>query len=385
MAVRTIPSVTSARSGGGAPPGAQVEASSGSDGGAAIDHSVSFPELVWAHFRRQQELLAGDGLHADAEPEYRRRLKVFKQEHGEIVNAYWCRYEASAAAVTELKRPLRWRPWRRDAVLRFHTATDWRTRESPDVAELVHACETLAIRVGEVLRGTGERIALQWILALSSRLLGAVDQAKDEPALNPAKLNAIVKTQRAELAQIERYYHRAGQKSARLVYFGGMMRGVVLLVFLSGLSLLVLWPAHAFHPHQARTQDLFTVLAMGALGAVVSVMSRMATAGRFRLDHEVGRKSIRRLGSFRPFIGAIFALVLYFALKSDLLEIGNLAKGKTTIYFYATVAFLAGFSERWAKVILEGAVGGGEESAPHTAPLDSGHQDEPATESGLGD
>jgi hypothetical protein len=326
--------------------------------GSELDQSVSYPELVWAHFQRQNELIAENALQASCEHEYRRRLKVFKDQHGELVNAYWCRYEASGAALTDEKRPLRWRPRRTESILRLHTATDWRTHEVPEVAELLHSCETLAIRIGEVLRGTSERIALQWTLAVASRLLGAIDHAEDEPLPNTAKLSATVKVQRAELREIERYYQRAGQKAARLVYFGGMMRGVATLVLLSALALLILWPARALHPHEAATQDLFAAYAMGALGAVVSVMSRMAAAGRFQLDHEVGRKPIRRLGSFRPFIGAIFAVVLYFALKSDLLEIGNLKPANKTIYFYATIAFLAGFSERWAKVILEGVVGG---------------------------
>jgi hypothetical protein len=295
------------------------------------------------------------------EHEYRRRLAQFKRDQGDLINAYWCRYEASGAALTERPRHDRWRPWRKEAILRFHTATDWRTREVPEVGELLHSSETLAIRIGEVLRGTSERIALQWVLAVASRLLGAIDHAEDEPLPSPATLNAIVKSERAELRQIERYYNRAGRKAARLVYFGGMMRGTLLLAVLGGLSLLILWPAHALHPDQSRTQDLYVAAVMGALGAVISVMSRMATAGRFELDHEVGRKQIRRLGSFRPFIGAVFALVLYFALKSNLLQIGNLTgsdKADTTIYFYATIGFLAGFSERWAKVLLDSAVGG---------------------------
>jgi hypothetical protein len=336
-------------------------------GGADLDQSVSFPELVWAHFQRQNELLATNTLEASGEAEYRRRLKRFKAEHGELVNAYWCRYEASGAALTDERRPLRWNRRRTESILRLHTATDWRTHEVPEVAELLHSCETLAIRIGEVLRGTSERIALQWTLAVASRLLGAIDHAKDEPLPNAAKLAATLKAQRAELREIDRYYQRAGQKAARLVYFGGMMRGVAVLVLLSAVALVVLWPAHALHPHSAATQDLFAAYAMGALGAVVSVMSRMAAPGRFRLDHEVGRKPIRRLGSFRPFIGAIFASVLYFALKSDLLEIGNLAPAKRTIYFYATIAFLAGFSERWAKVILDGVVGGTEAKPTSTA------------------
>src|SRR5438105_1387515 len=78
---------------------------------AELDATVSFPEVVWAHFERQRELESGQ-LKGPAECEYRRRLRVFKQEYGEIVSAYWCRFEPSGVAVTakEKKRSL-WRPW----------------------------------------------------------------------------------------------------------------------------------------------------------------------------------------------------------------------------------------------------------------------------------
>ena len=72
-----------------------------------------------------------------------------------------------------------------------------------------------------------------------------------------------------------------------------------------------------------------------------------------RVDESV---SFAELGFLRPFIGATFALVLYIAVKSNLLELGNVAK--PGIYFFATVSFLAGFSERHAKVLLGNVAGG---------------------------
>ena len=52
---------------------------------------------------------------------------------------------------------------------------------------------------------------------------------------------------------------------------------------------------------------------------------------------------------------ALFAFALYLALKSKLVDfIQNVDHG---IYFYATAAFLAGFSERRAKVLLDSAAG----------------------------
>ena len=67
-------------------------------------------------------------------------------------------------------------------------------------------------------------------------------------------------------------------------------------------------------------------------------------------------KPIRRLGLLRPFIGATFAFALYIALKSGLLQLGNIEN--PGIYFFATISFLAGFSERRAKVLLGSVIGG---------------------------
>ena len=104
-------------------------------------------------------------------------------------------------------------------------------------------------------------------------------------------------------------------------------------------------------------QTFVASYAAGAVGAVVSVLSRMgATPGPgrgqgFTIDFEVGRKSVRRLGALRPLTGAVFALALYFALQSNLLSI-PIPKSPSQVYFYLVVGFLAGFSERVTKVLL---------------------------------
>jgi hypothetical protein len=88
----------------------------------------------------------------------------------------------------------------------------------------------------------------------------------------------------------------------------------------------------------------------------VSVMSRMnAGADKFSLDYEVGRNSLRRLGSFRPFLGAVFGVALYFTLSSGILQTEIPPDRSKAFFYYGTLAFVAGFSERWTKVILGGA------------------------------
>jgi hypothetical protein len=321
---------------------------------ATPDRSVSFAELVWAHAERQKEVLDGirDG---EWEQEYRRRLGVFQAEYGKIIDSYWCRYEASGAAITEKvgrRRPKRL--YRRDLILSLHTATDWRTADTTAVALCLHQWETLGLKVTEVLRDTSERIALSWVFNGITRLLATIDREG-----TPAELDHVLEQQQRDQEDVRKYYVRAADNSARLVYFRGMVYGTVLLTLGLSVALLIGWWLDWLDPRAESTYTLFVVLTMGAAGAILSVMTRMAKENGFNVDFEVGRKSVRFLGGIRPWIGAAFALALYLALKSSLIEfVQNQAHG---VYFYATVGFLAGFSERRAKVLLDSVGGGGPE------------------------
>jgi hypothetical protein len=324
---------------------------------AQPDESVSFAELVWAHHKRQLEL-EKDVVNGPWEQEYRRRLALFKREHGEIVEAWWCRYEASGTALTEKAASRRLQP--DDRIFRLHAVTDWRTARAPKIATAVHECETLAIRAAEILRNATEKVALHRLYAATSRLLAFVDKQSGNPMPAQKEMDKLLAAHRAELRDIEGYYQRAGENAARIVYFQGMALGAFALGVPLAFAAWLGWYADGFgifDLDEPRVQYLAVSLTMGALGAIVSVMTRMASPGSFNNDFEVGRKPVRRLGFLRPFIGAIFALALYVAVQSNLLQLGDVAD--PDIYFFATVSFLAGFSERRAKVLL-GTVAGGE-------------------------
>ena len=317
--------------------------------------SVAFAELVWAHHLYEREVHTGGELHGPAEAEYRTLLDRFTREQGRIINAYWCTSKASAVALTERPGGRLWGfLWRRRPDIRYHSATDWVTGETADLGHVLHTCETLAIRVSEVLSSTSERIAMQWLLSVAGYALGVVDQADGKPTAKEAALAA--RRARAELAQVEAYYDRAGEKMGRLIYFWGMMIGVAALAVLAVAGSLVYSLFGNLELMDPETQRFFVCYAMGAVGAIVSVMTRMSSGptGAFELDYEVGRQALRRVGSFRPFIGAIFAVVLYFALRSQLIQLQTVPGAQTT-YFYAALAFFAGFSERRAKILLGGA------------------------------
>jgi hypothetical protein len=313
--------------------------------------SASFPELVWAHFKWEQDVHADRSVSPGVESRYRATLKAFEREHGRILEAYWSTTCASAVAVTVKRaaRPFNWLG--KDPTLRFHRATEWVIKDAPTIADVMQRCDTLAIRASEVLRGTSERIALQRIFNVASHLLGFLDRLEGKPS--DVELRHVTESQTRELRQVRDYYFRAGANAGRIVYFWGMMIGLLSMAALAPLVWLIM---RGFDVSTSQLKTFFACYAAGAVGAIVSVMSRMSKADTFKLDFEVGRPALRRIGSFRPQIGAVFGVLTYFVLESGMLDITK--EGSQKFFYYGTLAFVAGFSERWTKVLL-GAVEAG--------------------------
>jgi hypothetical protein len=165
-----------------------------------------------------------------------------------------------------------------------------------------------------------------------------------------------------ELLAIERFYDRAANKAGRVMYFWGMLTGFLAALVLAALMAFIVHETFVPIDLSGRpAQNFFVCFAAGALGAVVSVLIRMRNPQGFELDYEAGRWQAFWLGSFRPFIGAIFGLIIYFAIDSDLLQIVVPDQNPATdasdasFSFLALLAFAAGFSERLTKVVLDGA------------------------------
>jgi hypothetical protein len=140
-------------------------------------------------------------------------------------------------------------------------------------------------------------------------------------------------------------------------YFIGMAIGVALLV--GGLFALGLLA----HAHFGTEPLLYTPLAAG-LGAFVSVLARM-TRGQLRLSNESGRTIMRLLGLIRPLLGALFGAAIYVMVSGGLLTISPPKPGRD-VFFYLGIAFVAGFSERFAQDMVARAPGA--TAAPAAAP-----------------
>jgi hypothetical protein len=100
-------------------------------------------------------------------------------------------------------------------------------------------------------------------------------------------------------------------------------------------------------------QEFYAAAAAGGVGAIVSVLMRMSGRGSFAIDHELSRWEVMLVGAYRPLIGSVSGIVVYFLVQTPLIPI---EKDTLTLPFYVVVAFLAGFSERWTRVVLSGAM-----------------------------
>ena len=356
---------------------------------------VSFSDVARAHYEWDART---DGADERARQEFERKLELFETwSRSELVEAYWCRRRASAVALAQIEaapdRSLRQRLRRlvRGPVapeFRLYRETDWLTGDFSKLADLLHECDVLAVKAIYGLEGFQQALVMQWLLKVESHVLGYIEwrhppdlvqlerqearaetaDAKPQPidkkreqverkrreAVMAQLDNFYVRVMR-ELNKIEDYYQAAGEKRARLNYVAGMvttgMVAVTIAAVGAGVVLSIFGLLDLHHPGVRR---FYACLLAGAFGAVVSVLIRMSgRGGGFTIDHELGSFGVRRLGAFRPLIGAVSGVIVSFLVQTSLVPI---EKQSLSIEFYVVVAFLAGFSERWTKVVLAGAM-----------------------------
>lgn len=233
--------------------------------------------------------------------------------------------------------------------------------ESWKAKAILFRCLELHYRALEFLKPKPRKIAMRMVFSVIAALLGSLDAraARGDGAKSfgddPKELEAVEE----ELARAERYYVRSAQRAAQIEYFLGMLGGLAVLLALAGVLAAGL-------RMNGDLEVLLVSLLSGGCGGLLSVMSRMSV-GKLALNHESGRGIIRLLGGMRPLIGAVFGVALYVLLEGGLLSLAP-ADRSDPVYFYAGVAFVAGFSERFAQDALAGVGRGFSTAGPEHAP-----------------
>jgi hypothetical protein len=224
----------------------------------------------------------------------------------------------------------------------FGDPADWKAKE------ILFHCMNLHYKALEFLTPQPRKICMRMIFGVIATLLGtldarALDKQRDLPfGSDPAE----VATLERELAQAQAYYRQSAQRQAQLEYLLGMLTAIIPAAIITAIIAVT-----------AGLLDKPATVAVlgGAIGAIVSVMSRMSN-GSIELKPESGKKTIRALGFMRPVIGGIFGAVVYVFLAGGIVEIVTPPTGTGELAFYGGLGFLSGFSERFAQdVIAEGA------------------------------
>jgi hypothetical protein len=166
-----------------------------------------------------------------------------------------------------------------------------------------------------------------------------------------------------QLDTADQYYQHFTQRSIRMAYFRGIGYGMLTVVVL----FLAFYLFRGFF--KAPIALLWSIMA-GALGALTSVLSS-ATFGRIVLDRTQGGIWNTFLGAFRPIIGALFGAAFFILISAGFLPV-KIPSGNA-VALYASIAFLAGFSHRWAQDTLKAAES--KISAPASTPGSSAEQE----------
>jgi hypothetical protein len=379
----------------------------GNASGAPPRSRRSFSDVARAHWHWDVELEPADPKRDAARERFETVLADFettevertKVERGRLADDYWCQREASGVGLAEfwvhrdvlprfsIRRLARWlRLWHPVPHYRIYRQTDWVTVEYPELANLLHACDVLAVKGHWGLEGIYQAVVLPWLMSVEKHVLGYIESEarRDRARLSthPSQTGPAAAIARAkarsdfrreieeELSRIEDYYQRAGEKQARLHYLAGMVLFGIVIVALAGLASAGVFAAFGqLHLHHDGIQRFYACIAAGAVGAIVSVLIRMGGyRGGFDIDHELGSSGVRRLGAMRPLIGAISGVAVSLIVQTSLVPFKHSA---LTFDFYVVAAFLAGFSEKWTKVVLGGAM-------RTIAKVDGGNEDKKA-------
>jgi len=301
-------------------------------------------------------------------------LETFSEQRGGLITAYFCENIRVAAALTDIwsaadradgpvrtireiqeERAARDRrtaakrfvSWFRDLFREkasntaIHIEPTFGDPDSPRAKQILFRCLKVHYQALEYLKPKPRKICMRMTFNVITMLLGTLDNriGRGEPASAFDQSHADQRTLEHELESTEAYYLVAVRRAARIHYMLGMLIGLPL----AGLVAYVLYTFHEL------PTNMSIAFAAGAAGALVSVMERL-TSGKLEMNHEAGRAINVTLGLIRPFIGALFAVALYFFVSGDLVSVFQLPDDpQSQRYFFAGLAFIAGFSERFAQ------------------------------------
>ena len=148
---------------------------------------------------------------------------------------------------------------------------------------------------------------------------------------------------RARSATAHANYEAASKRIGQRWFLPGVWIGIVAALFLIGaFTAATMW--------QNWDEIWVATASAGAAGAVVSVLQRM-TAGSLAVCAEADRLIVTAIGVCRVALGITLGVVSYVLINGGLVPLDTPTAGTRTLFF-AGLAFIAAFSERFARDML---------------------------------
>jgi hypothetical protein len=275
-------------------------------------------------------------------------LKEFEDENGPISDSYITSKLDSGAIL--LKRGhasrLPWRGRRRHLLVRLDRSDN--SPYEPQFDQVMWRALWTARRTEResdyLLPRRSRKVFADMLYSVVVYLLGTLDMVarRNAKSSNAVKvLQKAASSAKQELDELERYAERAAIRTAIRYYLLGLPLGALFL------SIVVLFVQSLDLTGQsARSYAVIAVVA-GGIGSMASVMFRITRGQRLSVDIQQGPWVTVFAGMFRPLIGAVFGVALYVLVQGDLLPLD--VPEEYPDHFYAGLAFIAGFSERWAQ------------------------------------
>lgn len=281
----------------------------------------------------------------------------FERRNGRLVEAYFATAAKAAVAVVELRNS---NPWYSRYEIRMFCDD---SADYLEFSKLLRDIRTIEGQSSPLLRKCSQHELVLRLFNLISDMLNSLDSAKKgapdrvfprarAKAETNKKLNqeivSQVRQKGGELDQIKEFAAEAARASSLAWYLLGLPLGLLV----GGVLIFLLreFPNVLVQNDRGNVgRQVAICLAAGAIGAVISVMTRITRAQKVKVDINQGRPLTMAAGGFRTIIGSIFGAVLYVLVSGDLLPLEVPSGENQAVLFFAGLAFIAGFSERWAQ------------------------------------
>ena len=157
------------------------------------------------------------------------------------------------------------------------------------------------------------------------------------------RIGKALEIAQSELTRLQEFADQAAIRAALKHYVLGLVIGGIAVT----ASAWTAGQVRMFEP--APTLDLVRAIAAGGLGAIISVLIRISRGQRLDVDTTQEPFLTCLMGSARTVIGGALGVALYVLLKAHVIPLEVPAASAAAPYFFTAIAFLAGFSERWAQ------------------------------------